>query len=100
MGEKKNKRRRETDLLATGRREVEGQPPDGPREWRTDELEGGLDDLRRGLRCASRFRFRLKHTTRGGWAAARRAQAPRVARRRAGGRYRRPAPQPAVRFQA
>lgn len=55
VGEKKNKRRRETDLLATGRREVEGQPPDGPREWRSDELEGGLDDLRRGLRCARRY---------------------------------------------
>jgi hypothetical protein len=54
VGERKNKRRRETDLLAVGRREVEGRPPDGPREWDPDELAGGIDDLSRGLRCAPR----------------------------------------------
>ena len=63
VGERKNKRRRETDLLAVGRREVEGRPPDGPREWDPDELAGGIDDLSRGLRCAPR-------------AAPRRAPAP------------------------
>lgn len=52
VGERRNKKRRETDLLVSGRREVEGQPPDGPREWGPHELEGDIDDLSRGLRCA------------------------------------------------
>ena len=51
MGEKKVRARLETDLMATGRREVEGQPPDGPRRWRKGELVGDIDDLSRGLRC-------------------------------------------------
>lgn len=51
MGEKKVRARLETDLMATGRREVEGQPPDEPRRWRKGELVGDIDDLSRGLRC-------------------------------------------------
>lgn len=52
MGNLAREMRQETQIMIHGRKEVDGPPPDGRREWGKHELKEGITDLSKGERCA------------------------------------------------
>jgi hypothetical protein len=52
IGSLSSDNRKETEIMQHGRREVDGPPPDGRREWGYKELRDDITDLSKGERLA------------------------------------------------
>lgn len=50
IGSLSSDNRKETEIMQHGRREVDGPPPDGRREWGYKELRDDITDLSKGER--------------------------------------------------